>query len=103
MLADQLERTIRSSKLVVSRSGYSTIMDLCALGAEALLIPTPGQTEQEYLADHIKRKGLFSTVRQRDFGMESIENALNRPHSKKKKTSTSVDFSTLFDVFLQGN
>jgi hypothetical protein len=35
---------------IISRSGYSTIMDLHALGVLAELIPTPGQTEQEYLA-----------------------------------------------------
>ena len=103
MLADELESTIRSSKLVISRSGYSTIMDLYALGSNALLIPTPGQTEQEYLADQIKQKELFSSVRQRDFCMESIEDAMERPYAKKKKTSERADFSTLFDVFLQGN
>lgn len=37
---------------IIARSGYSTIMDLHAIGllAKAQLIPTPGQPEQEYLA-----------------------------------------------------
>lgn len=35
---------------VIARAGYSTIMDLNASGCKAELIPTPGQTEQEYLA-----------------------------------------------------
>lgn len=40
------------AKKIVSRSGYSTIMDLVTLNCldKAELIPTPGQTEQEYLA-----------------------------------------------------
>ena len=38
-----LAKAILSSKLVVCRSGYSTIMDLLALQRPAFLIPTPGQ------------------------------------------------------------
>lgn len=41
---------ISNASTIVARSGYSTIMDLHVLGAKAELIPTPGQTEQEYLA-----------------------------------------------------
>lgn len=45
-----LQGLLKSSTQIVCRSGYSSIMDLFALGRSALLIPTPGQTEQEYLA-----------------------------------------------------
>lgn len=48
--AKQLEKIIQQSELVVARSGYSTIMDLAVLGKKAIFIPTPGQPEQEYLA-----------------------------------------------------
>jgi len=44
---------IASSALVVCRPGYSTLMDLSQLGKKAILIPTPGQTEQEYLAENL--------------------------------------------------
>jgi hypothetical protein len=42
--------------LLISRPGYSTIMDREALGAkgDVVWIPTPGQTEQEYLASILK-------------------------------------------------
>jgi len=45
---------------IISRSGYTTIMDLQTLNVlhKAILYPTPGQTEQEYLADYIHSKGL---------------------------------------------
>jgi UDP-N-acetylglucosamine:LPS N-acetylglucosamine transferase len=46
----ELEKTIQNSSLVICRSGYSSVMDLHTLGAKALFIPTPGQTEQIYLA-----------------------------------------------------
>ncbi|HEX2536378.1 MAG TPA: glycosyltransferase [Chitinophagaceae bacterium] len=48
--AAELEAALNAAPFVVARSGYSTVMDLMALGKRSLLIPTPGQTEQEYLA-----------------------------------------------------
>jgi len=47
---EEMRTIIEESSLIICRSGYSSIMDLEALGAKALLVPTPGQTEQEYLA-----------------------------------------------------
>jgi uncharacterized protein (TIGR00661 family) len=49
---------IKQSKYIFCRSGYSTIMDLIALRSKAIFIPTPGQTEQEYLANRFKKKGI---------------------------------------------
>ncbi len=43
-----------SAKKIICRSGYSSIMDLHALGLKAEYIATPGQTEQEYLASRMK-------------------------------------------------
>ena len=58
------ESLLNRSRLIVSRSGYSTLMDLYALGKPALFVPTPGQTEQEYLADYHMRKGTFYSTSQ---------------------------------------
>jgi UDP-N-acetylglucosamine:LPS N-acetylglucosamine transferase len=52
-----LNQVLCASQYVVCRSGYSSIMDLAALGKKALLIPTPGQTEQEYLAARLQAQG----------------------------------------------
>jgi len=54
------------SENIIARAGYSTIMDLICIGKNAVLIPTPGQTEQEYLAKYLSGKGWFSYVSQRD-------------------------------------
>ncbi|MEO6668935.1 MAG: glycosyltransferase [Ferruginibacter sp.] len=73
--AASLNKMIQESKLVVARCGYSTIMDLAVLNQRAILIPTPGQTEQEYLAGYLKEKNLFYTVKQEGFCLEKeIEN-----------------------------
>ncbi len=48
--SNDLFEAFQNSGFIISRPGYSTIMDLAALGKKAVFIPTPGQTEQEYLA-----------------------------------------------------
>lgn len=58
------EELLNRSKLVISRSGYSTIMDLAVIGSKALMIPTPGQIEQEYLALHLKKTNTCHTIKQ---------------------------------------
>lgn len=56
---------IAGSNGIICRSGYTGIIDLIALNSSALLIPTPGQTEQEYLAEYLSEKGLFSYLDQK--------------------------------------
>jgi len=48
----------------VARSGYSTVMEIAELGKRALFIPTPGQTEQIYLAGRYRSRGWFHSVAQ---------------------------------------
>jgi len=54
--AAELSDLVQQSEIVIARSGYSTIMDLVAIGQQAILVPTPGQTEQEYLAKYLSEK-----------------------------------------------
>jgi uncharacterized protein (TIGR00661 family) len=61
---EKREEYLNRSKLVISRSGYSTIMDLAIIGTKALMIPTPGQVEQEYLGQYHNNKGTFFSVDQ---------------------------------------
>ncbi len=62
MIEDKMNRT----KLVICRSGYSSIMDLVSMNQKAILIPTPGQTEQIYLAKHLHSHPLFQTIQQKN-------------------------------------
>lgn len=50
---------VRQARYLLFRGGYSSIMDMLALGVSGLLVPTPGQTEQEYLAERLSTMGLF--------------------------------------------
>lgn len=55
----EMYHLLSSASLIICRPGYSGIMDLACLGKKALFIPTPGQTEQEYLAEYYSEKGIF--------------------------------------------
>jgi uncharacterized protein (TIGR00661 family) len=65
-------KLLTESETIITRSGYTTIMELISLGRGALLIPTPGQTEQEYLAEILSEKGWFRTVAQSDIDQTTI-------------------------------
>lgn len=64
VLSDELKELILVSKMLISRSGYSSMMDYYFLKNKALLIPTPGQSEQVYLAKESKKQGIFYSVNQ---------------------------------------
>jgi len=66
----ELNRAMRAARVIICRSGYSTIMDLMKTGNNAILIPTPKQTEQEYLAQHFQEQGIFFTQSQEEFDLE---------------------------------
>jgi len=75
MISEDLNKLFNQSELIIARSGYSTIMDLAALGKKAILIPTPGQTEQEYLAKYLRDKKFYYSVSQSEFDLEkALEN-----------------------------
>jgi uncharacterized protein (TIGR00661 family) len=65
------EELLNKTKLVVSRSGYSTIMDVAVVGIKALFIPTPGQIEQEYLSQYHNKLGTFYSVSQDTIDLKS--------------------------------
>ena len=70
LTSEELNNAIAESEIVISRSGYTTLMDLVFLEKKAILIPTPGQTEQEYLAKHFFEQKIFFTSSQKNFNLE---------------------------------
>jgi spore coat polysaccharide biosynthesis predicted glycosyltransferase SpsG len=64
--AAEMKRMMQGSAGIIARAGYTSIMELVSLDCSALLVPTPGQTEQEYLASHLSEKGWFTMIRQKD-------------------------------------
>ncbi len=72
LTSDTLAKMMNSVDFVIARSGYTTIMDLTALQKKAFFIPTPGQTEQEYLAKRLKEKGIAPYAKQEDFKVKDL-------------------------------
>jgi uncharacterized protein (TIGR00661 family) len=70
MKAVDLAKAFGKAGIVIARSGYSTIMDMCALGKKAIFIPTPGQTEQEYLAGLLSKQGMAVVQGQEDLDLQ---------------------------------
>lgn len=97
--AQQVKQAILSSTMVISRSGYSSLMDYYFLGNRALLIPTPGQPEQEYLARYQLHKGRFGYASQEYLNLkEDLEKAAGYngfQNNREKRT----DWSALFRLF----
>lgn len=93
----QLEQTFNESEIVLCRSGYTTIMDLAKLEKKAFFIPTPGQYEQQYLAEKLKKEGLVPYAKQGDFTMKNIFEIEN--YKGLPLFESSFDWKELFQVF----
>lgn len=66
---DQLCRLALRSRLVISRPGYTTVMDLVKLRKKMVLVPTPGQTEQEYLGSYLMQQHWAVCISQHRFSL----------------------------------
>jgi uncharacterized protein (TIGR00661 family) len=87
--AKELMIAINTASIVICRSGYSSLMDLLALNKKAILIPTPGQTEQEYLAKLMHKQKIFMKANQSKFDIQtSLINASVFPFSTNKFSSS---------------
>lgn len=75
---NELYQVFMQVPVIICRSGYSSIMDLFALRKKAIIVPTPGQTEQEYLAKFHGTKGNFVIQNQNSLnilkGIEELNN-----------------------------
>lgn len=79
----ELLKVVEQSQAIVCRSGYSTLCDLAAMQRKALLVPTPGQTEQKYLAKHFSAQFGFTTIHQRN--QHALKQALQSPEKHSEE------------------
>ena len=98
--AADLQKEISSSKYILCRSGYSTIMDLAVLGKKNIIfVPTPGQTEQEYLAERFFRMNVAYSVSQKQFDLrKAVEECKN--YSGFNSQYKNDDFKIAMDQIL---
>jgi hypothetical protein len=75
--SEVLAQLMNESSHIVCRSGYSTLMELATIGKKALLIPTSGQFEQEYLAKYWEEQFNFPTANENEISTKDFVNYLN--------------------------
>lgn len=97
MNSEQLSMAFNESEFVVCRSGYTTVMDLAKLEKKAFFIPTPGQYEQEYLAQKFKSEIIAPSCKQEKFKASKLE----KIHFYKGFNDFAVDpnWNELFNLF----
>lgn len=67
--AAELNMEFLKAEYIICRSGYSSVMDIATVQKKSILIPTPGQTEQEYLGEYLMKKGIALCVGQGQFSL----------------------------------
>jgi uncharacterized protein (TIGR00661 family) len=101
---ERQQEMLNRARLVVCRSGYTTVMELAELGKRALFIPTPGQTEQEYLSRHYARHGYFHSVSQYELDpardVERAREALGFPFEVRTAENVRRLYDDLFAPIL---
>ncbi len=97
MQKEALEKGLNQSKSVLCRSGYTSLMDLSAMGKKAFLIPTPGQYEQEYLAQHLEEQKWAPSSSQQEFAIKKLDRL--EKYEGLPNWRGTPDFDTLFGLF----
>ena len=101
MQSKELQASLNRSELILSRSGYTTVMDLAKLGKKAFFIPTPGQYEQVYLAERLQKQNWIPFCRQQQFTLRELDRV-----SRFKgftELNTEVDYDSMFAIFSSVN
>ncbi|MBL7746249.1 MAG: glycosyl transferase family 28 [Chitinophagaceae bacterium] len=75
--ADELNMELLKAEYIICRSGYSSVMDIVTVQKKSILIPTPGQTEQEYLGENLMKKGIALCVHQKQFSLTAALTVAN--------------------------
>ena len=98
MQSEELSNYINQSEVVISRSGYSSIMDLSLMEKKAFFVPTPGQYEQEYLARRLKNLGIAPFCKQNKFKLSRL-NEVRVYRGLRPYLHPQEDLASLFTLF----
>ena len=97
--SEELNIALLESEIIICRSGYSTLMDLYKLKKKAILIPTPGQTEQEYLAKYLEKKSIFLSQIQDNFCVQSAYFQIENYAGFNNNIESEIKWKKLFKIF----
>ena len=100
---EEKELLMNRARCIICRSGYTTMMELAELKKrEALLIPTPGQPEQEYLADYYEKRGWFHTRNQHQLDLVRDVRDTVQYRGLPDMPGTAENVRRLYDDLLAG-
>nr|WP_256259905.1 glycosyltransferase [Winogradskyella luteola] len=97
MTSQELEIALNESEMVLSRSGYTSIMDYAKLEKKAFLIPTPGQFEQEYLSEKFSSEGIAPSCKQDAFEIKMLNDI--KDYSGFNNFQYEINYKKLFSLF----
>ncbi|MBR2197640.1 MAG: glycosyl transferase family 28 [Fibrobacter sp.] len=72
----EFARAVSRARWIVSRGGYSTVMDMATLGASCIFVPTPGQYEQVVLSRNLSRAGYAVNIPAGNLSLETLQAAM---------------------------
>ncbi|MFL2567765.1 MAG: glycosyltransferase [Flavobacteriales bacterium] len=96
--SEELNLAMIESRLIICRAGYSTIMDLFKLQKNAVLIPTPGQTEQEYLSKYLSESRYFKSINQNEINLKNLI-VTSQKFQNIKERNENTNWNTLLNIF----
>jgi UDP:flavonoid glycosyltransferase YjiC (YdhE family) len=97
----ELNELLNRSEFIIARSGYSTIMDLLTVKKNAILVPTPGQTEQEYLGHYLFNKKWMYSIPQKNFDLQKSIADFQKMEWVLPELPDSLLENTIFDFINQ--
>ncbi len=99
--AEDLEKETEKAEYVIGRCGYSTVMDLIQLQKKSILIPTPGQTEQEYLAHYLSEKKIIFSISQKEFSLTTALQKASKVSYKLPPAGNNYKLKEIIAEFVQ--
>ncbi|MFN0274247.1 MAG: glycosyltransferase family protein [Chitinophagales bacterium] len=99
--AEELFQLILCSDIIISRGGYSTLMDIAHLKKKCIFVPTPGQTEQEYLVQQLQKENLVYSINQKHFNLTTALSEVEKTKGFFVETNAQEFLKTLDETLEQ--
>lgn len=99
--SEEIEKLILDSKLLISRSGYSSIMEFYALNSKVIFVPTPEQGEQEYLAEKFLKEKIAFYQTQENFDLKKALQQSKNFKGFQNEMPSKQKLEELFSIFLE--
>ena len=93
----EISRYMSMADFIISRPGYTTVMEMIEMGKRGIFIPTPGQLEQEYLSKHFMENKWCLSISQHQFNLlNSLQTAKSYEGFPKNFSRAKENLDKLF-------